>query len=147
MRDKVMFWGSMIILGSAFVMLGVLIFWSVFPYNVIDFTVPIAVTNPDYMVTRGDKLYLETTYDKHIDRNGHGESFIICDDGNLVTVLPPRIVGVSFPLGEHTLPFDITVPEKTSLGTCHFESTIEYQINPIRTIDYYIYTEDFEVIK
>jgi hypothetical protein len=39
------------------------------------------------------------------------------------------------------------VPEKTSLGTCHFESIIQYEVNPFRTIPVEIYTEDFEVIK
>jgi hypothetical protein len=144
-REKIMFWVSIVTLLLAGGIMIVLFVWALFPYNVIDFTLPVTVKNEDRLVERGGTLHLETTYNKHLQVNGHGESFILCEDGNLVTVLPPRAAGVAFPLGEHTFEFDMTVPEKTSLGVCHFESIIQYDVNPIRKVPYTIYTEDFEV--
>lgn len=146
-KEKFMFWGSIITLVLAGLLIVLFFFWAFYPYHIIDFQLPITVKNENREVIRGDKLYLLVNYDKHLQYNGHGTSYIICDDGNLVTVVPPRSVGVMFPLGEHTFEFDMTVPDKTSLGVCHFESIIEYEVNPIRNIPIEIYTEDFEVIE
>ena len=132
---------------SAGLIMVTLAYWAFYPYHIIDFALPVPVVNEDKQVVRGEKIYLKTTYDKHLQVNGHGESFIICEDGNLVTVLPPRSVGVAFPIGKHTFNFDMTVPEKTSLGSCHFESVIAYEVNPIRKVPITIYSEQFEVVE
>lgn len=145
-KDKFIFWGSMATLILAGLLIVLLFFWAFYPYHVIDFELPIPIKNENNQVERGGTLYLQTTYMKYLPVNGHGTSFIICEDGNLVTMVPPRAAGAEFPLGEHTLEFDMRVPEKTSLGTCHFESIIQYDVNPIRKVPVEIYTVDFEVI-
>lgn len=145
--ERFVYLGSGVTILLAIGLLLLFFYWTLYPYHIIDFKLPIAVQNENHEVVRGDKLYLEVNYTKYLQVNGHGESFIICDDGNLVTVVPPRAVGVQFPLGVHTIDFDMTVPMKTSLGTCHFESIINYEVNPFRKIPIEIYTEDFEVIE
>lgn len=142
-----MYFGAIVTITLAIGLLLLIFYWALYPYHIIDYELPMMVKNENNEVVRGEDLHFEVKYNKYLPVNGHGVSTIHCDDGNLVTVLPPRSAGALFPLGEHTIDFDMRVPEKTSLGICHLESTILYEVNPIRDIPITIFTENFEVIE
>ncbi len=145
--QKFMYIGSIVTISLAIGLLLLILFWAFYPYNIIDFKLPAKVLNENHEVVRGEDLHFRMEYEKYLAVNGHGTTTLHCADGNLVTVLPPRSAGALFPLGEHSIDFDMIVPEKTSLGTCRLESIIQYVVNPIRNIPIHIYTEDFEVIE
>ena len=95
-------------------------------------------------VKRGEQIsYLvhlnkRANYDAVLNRN------IVCDDGNLVTLAPGSShVGQ----GEQRIWVTITVPMKTSLGTCHLRLNNTYHINPLRDEHLELRTQDFNVIE
>ena len=93
-------------------------------------------------VKRGEQIsyliHLRKTadYDAELNRN------IVCDDGNLVTLASQNS---HVPQGEHQIWVTITVPQKTSLGTCHLEMMNTYKINPIRNEYLSLRSQDFVV--
>jgi hypothetical protein len=97
-----------------------------------------------YEVERGGQISYLIHLNKRADYNAHLNRNIICDDGNLVTLAPQHS---RISKGEHEVWVTVTVPEKTSLGTCHLEMNNSYEINPIRTEYMTLISQDFEVIK
>ena len=93
-------------------------------------------------VKRGEEIsyYIELNktddYDAVLNRN------IICDDGNLVTMAPGSS---QVPTGEQKVWVTVTVPMKTSLGTCHLELNNVYKINSLRHETLNLRTQDFIV--
>ena len=145
--QKFAYIGSIITIILAIGVLLLFFYWAFYPYHIIDYDLPSKVLNENHEVVRGELLHFRVEYEKYIPVNGNGATTLHCADGKLVTVLPPRGAGALFPLGEHSIDFDMIVPEKTSLGICHLESMIFYEVNPIREVPVHIYTENFEVIQ
>jgi len=93
-------------------------------------------------VARGEEISYLVHLNKLADYNAKLNRNIICDDGNLVTLAPQESrVGV----GEHKIWVSVTVPMKTSLGTCHLEMNNAYEINPLRTEYVDMRSQDFVV--
>lgn len=93
-------------------------------------------------VERGGQISYLIHLNKRADYRATLNRNIICDDGNLVTLAPQES---RISRGEHKIWVTITVPMKTSLGTCHIEMNNAYHINPIRTEYVDMRSQDFIV--
>ena len=95
------------------------------------------------VVQRGEQIsyFVEMTkraeYEATLNRN------IVCNDGNLVTMAPGSS---ALPIGNHAVWVTVTVPEKTSIGTCHLEMYNVFTVNPLRTETMEVRTQDFKVV-
>jgi hypothetical protein len=95
-------------------------------------------------VKRGEEISYFVHLDKRTQYAATLNRNIICDDGNLVTLASQES---NAPVGEQQIWVSITVPMKTSLGTCHLEMNNAYHINPLRTEYVSLETQDFTVIE
>lgn len=95
-------------------------------------------------VKRGEEISYYVELRKQADYRAVLNRNIICADGNLVT-LAPQESGVS--TGEQKIWVTLTIPMKTSLGSCYLEMNNTYFINPLRTEYLTLKTQNFTVIE
>ena len=111
------------------------------PYKILEIEEPIKILNNP--VKAGDYISYQAHYKKYAGIAGH------------VTEQLVDTVGIAFneynsnlPVGEHTIiNSGFKIPLYTPPGKYHLVATVRYQVNPIRTIEYYVVSENFEVIK
>ena len=113
-----------------------------FPFKILELTHPIKVLDPN--VERGGTVRLQLEFEKFGNYAVTPVKYIICDDGNLVTVASPN-KKTNLPAGRHTLILTFPVPEKTSTGRCHYELNNVYHINPLRNETLLFISEAFRV--
>ena len=94
------------------------------------------------VVERGEQISYLIHLNKIADYTAKLNRNIVCDDGNLVTLAPQESRVAQ---GEHKIWVSVTVPMKTSLGTCHLEMNNAYEINPLRTEYVDMRSQDFVV--
>lgn len=97
------------------------------------------------VVKRGEELEYKLHFIKTKEVSTSLKRAIECEDGNLVT-LTPRF-NSTLPTGDHIVVSSITIPEKTSLSTCILSLTVEYQINPLKSIVKRFVSEPFKVVE
>lgn len=68
---------------------------------------------------------------------------IICDDGNLVTLVSNT---TNIPLGKQTVRPAVIIPAKASFATCYIEINSVYQVNPLRSETQTMKTQTFKII-
>lgn len=95
-------------------------------------------------VARGEEISYLIHLNKRSDYTAELNRNIICEDGNLVTLAPSNS---NVPQGEHKIWITLTIPNKTSLGVCHFELNNTYHINPLREIQVSFKSKDFFVVQ
>lgn len=126
-------------IGIATVLVGVLIFMFAQEDGFIQVKEPIQVS-PE-RIKRGEELAYIIDYKKTRDITARSTRFVECADGNLVMLT----AGASLPVGERVYTATFTVPEKASASTCILSITVEYQINPIKSITKRFVSEPFEI--
>lgn len=97
-----------------------------------------------YEIQRGDTITVFVEFEKYRDYPVELNKNIICNDGNLVTLAPSTSQA---PTGHHDISIEITIPQKVSDGTCHFEFRNTYHINPLRQETLIRESQDFVVIE
>lgn len=130
-----------ILLISAFIYFGFVVYWILEPSNVIK-------------ELEGNYQLDKTVYTQ-------GESFPIhlriCKNRQLREDIYGRFIdGVIFSIPENTSDFDkgcydtyissVSIPETLPDGKYYYEEKVVYQLNPIRTVEYTFKTPKFEVV-
>jgi hypothetical protein len=116
-------------------------FWSLYPYNLIDFDTNVfPVTNKT--VKQGGVLSYQVDYCKHTKLGAEvSRSFI---DGIIYST---PITNVNNNIGCHSNIVFVEVPENLPVGDYTLRIVFKYHINPIRTIELIKDTEQFSVVR
>lgn len=132
---------------SIFMLIGIIgfvMFLAFYPFKVVDVVSPYPVLNENKTVKRGTDVYYLVEYEKFMQVRAESTWFIVCQDGNLVTLAPTY---TNFPVGKKTVTRSMTVPMKTSLGKCKMVQTIEFKVNPLQTQTFNFESEEFTVVE
>ena len=146
MRDKIWHIVAIITFVTTTIFVGLMLFWTVFPYQVSDVQEPIKILNENKQIKIGEPIEMELIVNKPTDIKPIGSVYITCDDGNLVTM---NSSVTNLPVGKYTVINNrYLLPPKVMVGAkCQFNFRNVYQVNPIRDITREWNSESFEVIK
>lgn len=127
---------------STLLLMVMVAYWLVYPYNPITFNnLPLKVDNK--IVKVGDFLVYNVDYCKDNDLiPTASKSFV----NQIIYVLPAEIVAAKEE-GCAVVKIYTTVPLNLPLGPYYFKVTYRYQVNPIMIKEYTIRTEEFTVTK
>lgn len=135
---------SLLVIVTANIMLLYFIYLMLYPFKTIEVDHPVKLVNGTE-IKRGDELTFEMSYTKYINVHVDRSRYIVCDDGNLVTLSPDDIM---LPLGKHIIRVNhFILPQKTSLSTCKVIWNAVYRVNPFREIVSTFESEKFKVIE
>ena len=130
-------WASLFILTA---LLGLIAFWSYYPYKVrIDTVSPYKVITP--VVETGGSLQYQRHTTKVMDIQGIASCKII--DG-IEYQLPTRIT-TGKPRVDRSIQL-VVIPDQIMPGNYRYICQVSYRVNPIRTIEYKTTTEVFKVV-
>lgn len=126
------------VLVAAFALMGLISYWSVFPRDVVRVSA-IRVLTPT--LRAGETLMYETDYCKSVAVPARitrtlRDSFIM--------PLPPSSSNV--PVGCGTSLNVVAIPEFCNLGTYYLDVLWQYDVNPLRVVDYGFSVGPFEVV-
>jgi hypothetical protein len=132
--------------GMATLIIGVVIFWTLYPYKTADIDVPIQILNENKQVKIGQPILMKLKVTKYTDITPKGSVYLRCSDN---TIIELQASTVNRPPGEYQAIVDkYKVPDKVSAGVkCSFNFRNAYQVNPMREIVKDWYSEEFEVIR
>lgn len=123
------------------VLVGIILYWGLYPYNVVDYKVDyFEMTKEEYKV--GEQLTYRTAFCKH-----GGYSAIttrVLKDG--VSYLFPAQNSTSLEGCYDFISSSTEVPNVPE-GQYIFEMTVTYQVNPIRTISYTKESKPFMIVR
>lgn len=133
-----------IILGNLF-LIGLVIFWLLYPYRLPYIEQPIQINNPDKKVAINQTINMTLRVSKPVDIVAISQPNIICNDGNLVTLSNNSR---TLPKGEYIIEVNSYIlPSKVSVGVvCKFNFVNTYTLNPIRSQTVVWSSEQFTVI-
>jgi hypothetical protein len=134
-------------IGVALLLLGIGLFWIVYPYDVTSVKEPILILNENNEIPIGGNIELQLEVNKVNDLIPEVTIFIECDDGSLLPLVP--FASVNLPRGEFTVVNDdYVVPNGAAVGSiCTFNFRNTYQVNPIRSITREWASEEFLVLE
>lgn len=139
---------SLATLVFAFIVLGYFTFLLFQPFKEpIIYTHPFEVVNENKEVKRGEKLYYQVDFEKRQDVSVTSYNNIVCQDGNLVTLVPQSTIvqNTRAPVGRQLVTDFKIIPEKTSLGECKIEIEVVYHVNRLKDVHRHRETEWFTV--
>jgi hypothetical protein len=114
-----------------------------YPFKTLEVYDPVKVVGSK-VVKRGDQMVFEISYEKYVDVDVDRTRYVLCNDGNLVTIAPDSVI---LPSGSHMFKINhFVIPAKISNSTCHMVWNSVYHVNPIRTIVVSFKSEDFTVV-
>lgn len=134
---------SMLIVFILIGMILIITYWSIRPYNVIEFnTETFPIINDNKTIEKGSRLIYEVDACKRMDIIPDLSKFfvngLIYEVSNSISVID---VGCSKTL------VDTYVPVAIPTGSYRLKLITRYQVNPIRHIQYINYTEPFKVVE
>lgn len=129
---------SYIVLVFTFAFLCLMGYWLIYPYKTIEVK-SIKVLTP--VVVRGEDLRIEVHYIKYTNSPAEYNKDLI--NGDIVHIDTGKS---NVPCGEHTVVIHQRIPMEADLGEARMKETLQYQINPIRTITKEFITEPFEIM-
>lgn len=104
---------------------------------------PLHVETP--VVHPGDVVTFDFKYCKYIDVVPSVRRQLV--DGQIIPLTATANTGSGLPMGCHTTTRSITIPETVNPGRYYLNTTLYYQVNPLRTEDVHYYTEYFQVVR
>jgi hypothetical protein len=134
---------SFLTLFVVFLMVLVIGYWELYPYNPIEFkNVPFQILNENKIVKQGDRArYLVSSCKNTKEVPIVTKKFI---DGVIYeTTSQPGVI----PLGCQNTIMDVYVPKAIPTGTYKVQIIAQFKVNPIRTITVISNTESFNVVK
>lgn len=139
-RVGVVTWLAWLTLIAAGILLIIGAYWYLYPYKPV--TVHYAkVLESSKTVRQGGTLLVKLRYTKPDNIAGIGtRSFV---DG-IIYATPPT--AGNLPAGTFTIIRAIPVPKELPPGTYHVHTNLQFEVNPIRTVNYSYDTDEFEVI-
>lgn len=117
--------------------------WSFYPYDIITIenSEAIKVDKTTYKV--GDRITYTFDYCLPVQRRAMVSRYLV----NSVRISFTEMVA-NTPVGCDTVTNnDLVIPDYVDPGVYHIETTGEYQVNPLRTIDIHWRSVDFQIIK
>lgn len=114
---------------SAFILLGVVIYWLIYPYKAV--TISEFWVEPQYAVPGGTITY-HITYNKYVDLPEYSTLTFACETSRAASVLSNQRSWVA--AGEHTIESDLAVPNRRDPEKCNLEFESYYKPNPLREI-------------
>lgn len=139
--NKILYRLAWLTILSAIYIVSLVSCWLLFPYKTTEFkNLPIKVENKT--LAAGEDLVYYVEYCKYTDVFPEiSKKFV---DGIIYTV--PSAVS-STKKGCGTNKIQIEVPKNLPAGVYHLNLNYRYKVNPLRTIDIIVVTEDFTVTK
>lgn len=131
---------SIITLLSGFMLVGVYMYWTLYPYKILDVRSVYGVQTKT--VKQGDML----VFKRNVEKLHNIDAEVNCSfvDG-LVYNLPSRRSTTT--VGYDNTTQAVIVPSTLPVGIYKYTCKLDFQVNPIRTVSYTITTDTFEVIK
>ena len=126
-------------------LVGMVAFWLVYPYNLPTVKEPIPIENENHVIAIGEPIKMTLIINKPQDMTptivAHN---ITCNDGNLVTL---SSTGKTMPKGSYTIhSSSYVLPPKVAKGaTCKFNFINTYKLNPLRSETVTWSSEEFVV--
>ena len=132
---------SYLSLAISFVVVALMIYWTVRTYEPITFaTEPLVVNEAE--VKAGNHISTNVEFCKNTDEPA--DLFISFVDGFIYNT--PMTVS-NFPEGCNKIEYYVYVPRGIPDGTYHIKAVFRYKVNPIREVDVTVYSEEFKVTK
>lgn len=126
----------------AFIILATIIVWEIYPYNPVEYkNIPFPILNENKTVKKGDHVFYEIDACKYTDQVPELVKFFV--DG--VAFETPKTVGVVME-GCRKVVADVYVPHTMPTGEFHLRLVVTYKPNPIRTIVFDNYSENFTIV-
>lgn len=126
---------------SALVLMSTIGFWLFFPYKTTVFKDSILKVENTKVKAGGDLVYY-VDYCKYTDIIPEITKTFV--DG-IIYVVPPAVSTTKTGCGRNKI--QVTIPQNLPSGVYHLDLTYRYKVNPLRTIDISIETENFTVTK
>lgn len=140
MKNKILNYISFLILFVAFGGMLILGYWAFYPYKTTEYnTEKFRILTKE--VSPGEKVVYEVDACKYLDKKPKVSVVFVNDIRYLSS---DNFAAIS--LGCHKTLVERIVPDTLPSSHYHLEITIEYEINPIRTITNSIESEEFEVV-
>ena len=133
-QRKIFYAFSTVVLSVAVSFMCLVLFWSLYPYKVVEVTEPIVVLNDHRLIAAGEFIELELTVTKYSDVSPVRFEFLLCD-GGAITIFEPGPAR-NLPAGKYVLINNTRVlPSEIAPGTsCTYNFNYDYKVNPVRTI-------------
>lgn len=129
-----------IILIMAFLMLVSVLFWLIYPYNVIEYKNDPFKTE-ETVIKRGEHIHFNIEYCKYINV---GTTLTRSFEDGLVYSTPE--IENNFDVGCANKRIAVYVPKAIPVGKYKIKHIFRFKVNPIRQMEYIKYTTEFEVI-
>jgi len=141
--NKIFNFMSMLIVFILIGMVIIITYWSIRPYNVIEFnTETFPIINDNKTVEKGSRLIYEIDSCKKMDITPELSKFFV--DGLIYEV--SNSIG-AIDVGCSKTWVDTYVPVAIPTGSYRLKLVSRYQVNPIRHIQFVHYTEPFKVVE
>jgi len=130
---------SYLTVALAFLIISLVIFWSVYPYN------PLVLSNVKLdrtEVNRGEHIRISADYCKNTDKGA--DLFISFIDG-VVYNTPPQIINLE--KGCHHTVLSVYIPKALPTGEFQLKGVFKYKLNPIREIEVNQLSGEFTIIQ
>lgn len=123
--------------------LGYMLYW---PIKTIEFknTSDLEVVNPNKEIKQGEQLEYKISYCRFTDKQAIVTRVI--QDG-LIYIMPPIQTHTGIGCQEDKIMSIAEIPKAIPPGIYKMLITVEFKINPLRTITHTLYTEQFTVVK
>jgi hypothetical protein len=125
----------------SFAVVILIFYWTVRPYSPLTFTSEPLLIN-ETNVKSGSHISTDVEFCK--DTDAPADLIISFVDG-FVYNTPPTIS--NFPKGCHKVQYYVYVPRGIPEGIYHIKAVFRYEVNPIRTVDIEVQSEEFAVTK
>lgn len=139
MKHKTLTFIRVIVTSVFIVYAGVVTYWLLYPYNVIDVH-SIVIQNQDKQVQQGGTLVYRIDYTKHVDMIGVVSRKLVND----YTIIYSDIPNMS-DIGPDAVNIPLPVPEYASIGKYRLQWKVRYQVNPMRSVIETVWSDEFFV--
>lgn len=123
-----------------------LFYWTYFPQQIITYPKTENLKVIPKQVIVGSNLAYELSYCKLTNTTSTVYHTLVGTSGNNHTIFTLASIMRSIPIGCKSVTLsDIFIPETVPPGTYFLAITVEYHPNPLRIMQYFLTTENFEV--
>jgi hypothetical protein len=137
--NKIFQYISYLTILASFILIGLLVFWCLYPYKPITFNEPHQVLTKE--VKRGEHLVYQVNYCKNTKSIPTITKIFV--DGIIYAV--PEIVAVDRETGCNIQQVQMYVPKALPDGEFYVKISYKYQVNPLRSITVVTQTEKFTI--
>jgi len=138
---KLLHWSTWLGIITSWCIIVVVVFWEIFPYNIIMFTAPtFPVMNKT--VKQGEMVKFVSNYCKFTDISADVSRIF---KNEILFYTPPTVGNIK--KGCSNVTVAVTVPSELPSGSYVIENVYQYRVNPIRTVIVRHDTDEFRVVE